>query len=96
MQPWKQGILWLVPPLQALLAVGTVASQPPNLLAVTGIELLMGLAWWALVVLPRRRKVFASGARGTTLAGEGRGRRPATRENVMTTAPSYIARKAKR
>jgi hypothetical protein len=74
MQPWKQGILWPVPPLQALLALGTVASQPPpNLLAVTGIELLMGLAWWALVVLPQRRRVFASGARGTTLAGEGRG-----------------------
>jgi L-asparagine transporter-like permease len=51
--------LWPVPPILALLALGYVASQQPrNLLAITGIELLIGLVWWALVVLPQRGKAW--------------------------------------
>jgi amino acid transporter len=51
--------LWPMPPILALLALGYVASQQPrNLLAITGIELLIGLVWWALVVLPQRGKAW--------------------------------------
>ena len=51
--------LWPLPPVLALLALVYVATQQPqNLLIITGVELLIGLAWWALVVLPQRGRAW--------------------------------------
>jgi hypothetical protein len=51
--------LWPVPPILGLIALIYVGTkQPVNLLEITGVELLIGLVWWALVVLPQRGKVW--------------------------------------
>jgi amino acid transporter len=51
--------LWPLPPVLAILSLVYVATQQPkNLLAITGVELLIGLVWWALVVLPQRGRAW--------------------------------------